>query len=145
MTNITRAVVQLNATGSEIQFIHRTHLLPCPCTGSYHTFLIPSSLTVRYPRKQCCGSGSGIRCFFDPWIRDPGWLKKIKIRDDHPRSYFRELRNNFWVKIILFFAADADRDPGIFLTRIRDPHWKKFGSGINIPDPQQCQKNNYFS
>ena len=20
---------------------------------------------------QCCGSGSGIRCFFDPWIRDP--------------------------------------------------------------------------
>jgi hypothetical protein len=22
--------------------------------------------------KQCCGSGSGIRCLFDPWIRDPG-------------------------------------------------------------------------
>jgi hypothetical protein len=21
--------------------------------------------------KQCCGSGSGIRCLFDPWIRDP--------------------------------------------------------------------------
>ena len=20
---------------------------------------------------QCCGSGSGIRCVFDPWIRDP--------------------------------------------------------------------------
>ncbi len=20
--------------------------------------------------KQCCGSGSGIRCLFDPWIRD---------------------------------------------------------------------------
>ncbi len=20
----------------------------------------------------CCGSGSGIRCLFDPWIRDPG-------------------------------------------------------------------------
>ncbi len=20
---------------------------------------------------QCCGSGSGIRCLFDPWIRDP--------------------------------------------------------------------------
>ncbi len=25
---------------------------------------------------QCCGPGSGIRCFFDPWIRDPGWVKK---------------------------------------------------------------------
>jgi hypothetical protein len=26
-------------------------------------------------RKQCCGSGSGIRCLFDPWIRDPGWIE----------------------------------------------------------------------
>jgi hypothetical protein len=25
--------------------------------------------------RQCCGSGSGIRCRFDPWIRDPGWIK----------------------------------------------------------------------
>jgi hypothetical protein len=26
---------------------------------------------------QCCGSGSGIRdpVSFDPWIRDPGWVK----------------------------------------------------------------------
>jgi hypothetical protein len=24
---------------------------------------------------QCCGSGSGIRCLFDAWIRDPGWVK----------------------------------------------------------------------
>jgi hypothetical protein len=24
---------------------------------------------------QCCGSGSGIRCLFDHWIRDPGWVK----------------------------------------------------------------------
>ncbi len=22
--------------------------------------------------------------------------------------------------------------------RIRDPEWKEFGSGINIPDPQHC-------
>ena len=26
--------------------------------------------------------GSGIGCFFDPWIRDPGWEKVgIRIRD----------------------------------------------------------------
>jgi hypothetical protein len=26
--------------------------------------------------------GSGIRCLFDPWIRDPGWEKvSIRIRD----------------------------------------------------------------
>jgi hypothetical protein len=39
--------------------------------------------TVRYSTNilnQCCGSGSGIRCFFEPWIRDPGWVK-IRIRD----------------------------------------------------------------
>jgi hypothetical protein len=30
---------------------------------------------------QCCGSGSGIRCLFDPWIRDPG----SGIRND-PKS-----------------------------------------------------------
>jgi hypothetical protein len=26
---------------------------------------------------QCCGSGSGIRCRFDPWIRDPGFQTHI--------------------------------------------------------------------
>jgi hypothetical protein len=40
---------------------------------------------------QCCGYGSWIRCLFDPWIRDPGLVKKFKIRiqDEHPGSYFR--------------------------------------------------------
>jgi hypothetical protein len=51
-----------------------------------------------YYRDRCCGSGSGIRCFFDPWIREPGWKKnsrsEIRIRDDHPR-FFLELRNSF--------------------------------------------------
>jgi hypothetical protein len=28
----------------------------------------------RYGDSQCCGSGSGIRCLFDPWIRDPEWV-----------------------------------------------------------------------
>jgi hypothetical protein len=40
--------------------------------------------------------GSGIGCFFDPWIRDG---KKSAsgsgIRDEQPGSYFLELRNNF--------------------------------------------------
>jgi hypothetical protein len=37
----------------------------------------------------------------------------------------------FWVKI--FFDADADADPGIFLTL--DPGWKIFGSGIRDKHP----------
>jgi hypothetical protein len=64
--------------------------------------------------------------FFYPWIRDTGW-KKIRIRDEHPGSYFRGLRTIFLgFKILIFF--DADPRSGI----------EKFGSGINIPDPQQC-------
>jgi hypothetical protein len=59
-------------------------------------------------------------------------VSEIRIRDEHSGSYFRELRNNFLGKILKFFDADADLE--IFSTL--DPGWKKFGSGINIPDPQ---------
>jgi hypothetical protein len=73
---------------------------------------------------QC--SGSGIRCPFDPWIRNPGWVKvRIWIRDEQPGSYFRELRNHF---LGLKYLNS--------LMGIQDPGWEKFGSGINIPDPQ---------
>jgi hypothetical protein len=57
---------------------------------------------------------------------------EIRIRDEYFGSYFRELGNNFFGKILKFFDADADPDPGIFLTldlgsgmekiRIRDKH-----------------------
>jgi hypothetical protein len=40
----------------------------------------------------------------------------------------------FGVKILKFF--DADPGSGMETVRIRDPGWKKVGSGINIPDPQ---------
>jgi hypothetical protein len=42
----------------------------------------------------------------------------IQIRDEQPRSYFRELRNNFWVKRLKFFDADP-------------------GSGMEILDPDR--------
>jgi hypothetical protein len=61
------------------------------------------------------------------------------IRDEQPGSYFQELRNHYFfgffgVKILKFF--DADPGSGLETVRIRDPGWKKVGSGINIPDPQ---------
>jgi hypothetical protein len=55
---------------------------------------------------------------------DPGWVKiKIRIRDEHPGSYFRELtvETIFGVKILKFFDADADPGSG----NLFDP-----GSGI---------------
>jgi hypothetical protein len=33
---------------------------------------------------------------------------------------------------------NADPGSGIETIRIRDPGWKKVGSGINIQDPQHC-------
>jgi|LakMenE01Jun11ns_1017448.scaffolds.fasta_scaffold9950543_5 hypothetical protein len=49
---------------------------------------------------QCCGSGFGIRCLFDPWIRDPEWVFSGSLISD-PRSwiqkpYFVELFDNFF-------------------------------------------------
>ncbi len=73
-------------------------------------------------RKQCCGFESGIRCLFGPWIRQQN--KEIRIRDEYSGSYFRELRNKFWVKNT-FFDADLDPGSGIFLTM--DMGWKKLG------------------
>jgi hypothetical protein len=63
----------------------------------------------------------------------------IQIRYEQPGSYFRELRNSFLVKYLNYFMW------------VRDPGWKKFGSGIrngkssdpgsviNIPDPQRWE------
>jgi hypothetical protein len=53
-------------------------------TGAYRVPADPAVLRIRDPLP-----------FFGPL--DPGWVKKIKIRisDEHPGSYFRELRNNF--------------------------------------------------
>ncbi len=60
------------------------------------------------------------------------------IRDEQPGSFFLELRNHFFgffgVKILKFFDAGS----GMETVRIRDPGWKKVGSGINIPDSQHC-------
>jgi hypothetical protein len=57
--------------------------------------------------------------------------KKIRIRDEHPRSFFRELRNSLWVKILHSFMRIWVRD--LFDL---DPGWKNSGpgSGLNIPD-----------
>jgi hypothetical protein len=49
-----------------------------------------------------------------------------------PDHISESLETIFWVKIFKSF----DEDAGIFLTL--DPGWKKFGSGINILDPQHC-------
>ncbi len=53
-------------------------------------------------------------------IRD-GYKARIRIRDEQPGSYFRELRNNFFG--LKYLNS---------LKRIRDQGWKKFGFGSRI-------------
>jgi hypothetical protein len=72
---------------------------------------------------QCCRSGSGSRCLFDPWIRDPGWVKKSGSESgmNNPDHISESLETPCWVKIFKFFDAD--------------PGWKIFGSGIQDKHP----------
>jgi hypothetical protein len=73
-----------------------------------------------------------MRSVADP---DPGW-GELRIRDEQPGSYFRKLRNHFFgLKYLNSLMRILD---GKIESEIRDPRWKKVGSGINIPDPQHC-------
>jgi hypothetical protein len=66
------------------------------------------------------------------------------IRDEKPGSYFLELRNHFFGLNKIHKLFDAYPGSGMETVRIRDPGWKKVGSGINIPDPQHCGKLSEF-
>jgi hypothetical protein len=85
-----------------------------------HVFWPPRSGSGSISQRQCCGSG----------IRDGRKSASgSRIRDEQPGSYFLELRN-------FSFAFFGVWGSGMETVRIRDPRWKKVGSGINIPDPQ---------
>jgi hypothetical protein len=76
------------------------------------------------------------------WPLDPG-SGMGKKQDPDPESGMNipdhiseSLETIFWFKVLQFFDADPDLGSGIFLTL--DTRWEKFGSGINISDPQHC-------
>jgi hypothetical protein len=83
-------------------------------------------------------------------IRDPGlgsfFAPVSGIRDEQPGSYYLELRNHFFaffgVKILKFF--DEDPGSGMETVRIRDPGWKKVGSGIRDVYPPHCMVPTYM-
>ncbi len=84
-------------------------------------------------KKQSCRSGSVIWCLFDPWIRDPGWVKKSGSgsgmnNQDHISE---SLQTISCVEILKFFDAELG--------------WKKFWSGKKIPDLQHCKKVSFAS
>jgi hypothetical protein len=57
------AAILLTANGKQIS---KDFSLPISQVCLVTSFFYRSPVTFN----QCCGSGSGIRCFFDPWIRD---------------------------------------------------------------------------
>ncbi len=61
-------------------------------------------------------------------------MEKIRIRNEHPRSLVEILE----LKILKFCDADPDLGSGIFLNLDPGSGMEKFGSGINIADPQHC-------
>jgi hypothetical protein len=60
--------------------------------------------------------------------------KQSRSGMNNPDHISKSLETIFWVKILQFF--DADPACGFRDGKNSDPGWKKFGSGINIPDPQ---------
>ncbi len=75
-------------------------------------------------KKQFADTGSGM-----------GKNIRIRIRDEPPGSYFRELKKQFFGLKYLIFLMWI-RDPGWKKNRIQDSGWRKVRSGINIRDPQ---------
>ncbi len=78
---------------------------------------------------QCCGSGFGIRGLFDPWIRDPGWVKNPDPGWTTWIIFSRAWKQFFWVKMLKLYM------------RIRDPGMKKLGSGIRDKHPGSATLN----
>ncbi len=61
----------------------------------------------------------------------------ILIRDEHPEHISENLETIVWVKKYLnSLMRMRIRDPESFLTLDPGSGMEKFGSGINIPDPQ---------
>jgi hypothetical protein len=92
-----------------------------------------------YLRNQCCGSGSrigGSGAFLTPGS-GMGMKSGSGIRDEQPGSCPRALNPFFGLKYLnsLMRIRDGNNsDPGSGMekSRIRDPRWKKVGSGIGL-------------
>ncbi len=85
--------------------------------------------------QRCSVANPGSGAFLTPGSR-LGKKSRSGSGMNIPSHIFESLETIFWVKILNYFLRIRVRDPEILLTR--DSEWKKFGSGINITDPQHC-------
>jgi hypothetical protein len=61
--------------------------------------------------------------------------KKSGSGMNNPDHISESLETIFWLTMLKFLDADLGSGMEKFGSRIRNPGWKIFGSGINIPDP----------
>jgi hypothetical protein len=117
-------------SGSLVGGTRRVNLLRC---GRAHSHGKARQVTSISGSVADPDPGSGVLWPLDP---ESGIGKKsgsgsgIRIQDEQPKFYFRELRNHFfWLKYLNS------------LMRIRDPGWKKFGSRIRNKHPGSATLN----
>jgi hypothetical protein len=119
-----------------------------------------NKLQVQHFKFRCCGSASGNRCLFDSGtVRSLFQLRpgsgmgkktKIRIRDEDPGSYFRELRVNFlglkYLKSLMWIRNLSDPGSGMekFGSWIRDVIVYP-GSATLLYFDFDLKRNKYFS
>jgi hypothetical protein len=99
--------------------IRKLHITKKFGTGgrNFATKISLVSIRVTVPTFSVADSDLGTGAFL---ARDPAGEKiRVQIRDEHPISFFRELRKLFWLKILKLFDADAYR--GSRICQVRYP------------------------
>ncbi len=95
---------------------------PCCVTDHFYNTVRHVWRHLCRTHAQCCGSGSMIRCLFDPLIGWSAMGKKSGSRMNHPDHISESLKTISWVKILKFF----DADPGFGMVKIRIRDGKNF-------------------
>jgi hypothetical protein len=113
---VRRRLIHTFHAGSETNLKSRIRIPPPHKKNHF------GSTTLMDPHKKnrCCGSGSGIRCFFDPWIRDPGWVKKSGSGSgmNSPDQVSESLETNFrlfdlkYLNYLMQIRDGKKSDPG---------------------------------
>jgi hypothetical protein len=114
-----------------------------------HAHLLQLSLLLHLQQsecyqEQCCGSGSGIRCLFDPWIRDPRFCTVwVKNQDPDPGSgpgtnNLDHISESFetisWVKLLIPYSL-IRKKVGSW---IRDNHPGSATLNMRVANPDQA-------
>jgi hypothetical protein len=113
--------------------------------GSDKRIWISSPSVPHNTGRQCCGSGSWIRCLFDTWIRDLGFGNRTRFfpdlgsRSQIPNQYFLELCDNFLCKK---FYNSLKIGPNFFIQHFKN---KIISNFVKFEATKKGMTTNFFS